>query len=826
MRCWAPCLFCRFWPFSSGPGSRDASAQQFGRNKVEYVDFDFKVLDTEHFAVYYYSSEEASARLAARLAERWYARLSRVLGHSLRSRQPLILYGSQPEFAQTNVVAGLLGEGVGGVTESARRRIVIPFAPTLAETDQVLGHEIAHAFQFDMARGFGGLTTWPLWGVEGMAQYLSLGADDREAAMWLRDAVKFELLPKRASQAARAFSPYRYGSAMWAYLAGRFGDRVLAEILSAAGAGTLEQRIRKVTGVELEQLFADWRAAAYETYGVQPAGDSGDCRQRDDPSLLLRGAKAGKVQLGPSLSPNGRDAIFFSERDRLSLDLFLADTSTGAITRKLATTTATARFESLQAIRSAGSWSPGGDRFVFAAIAHGQPALVILDVSGSGRDRQIELPQLGQVLTPAWSPDGRSIAFSSLTAGATDLYVYDLESGTLRQLTNDHFSDLQPVWSPDGREIAFVTDRYSTDLASLTFGPCQLAVLDISSGAIRALPAIDAAKHVNPQWSGDGHSLFFISDPAGISNVYRLDLTSGGIYQISDSPGGVAGLAPTSPALSVAREAPVMIFTVYRRGSYALEVHRGASYLAGLTGENIADRPTPRFVGLPPVERPESELTTLLTGDVGLTPADTSQPRTYPPNLSLESIGQPYLSSGGGPFGTFVLGGGSLLFGDVLGERKLGMAVQFGNHLRDLGLGVQYLNRERRWNWGAVAELQPSSPSAAAPAAAGPRRAGRGQPRNPLLRADAAARRRTRRVSTESRAAHRIRCSASAISDTGRRFSPPCDRSRRAACSNERRQPVSAGRRPASARSARRSSATRRCSARRARSSAAAIDSR
>ena len=130
-------------------------------------------------------------------------------------------------------------------------------------------------------------------------------------------------------------------------------------------------------GVELEQLFADWRAAAYETYATQPAAGPDD-----DPSPLLREAKAGRMQLGPSLSPDGRAAVFFSERDRLSLDLFLADTTTGAITRKLATTTATARFESLQPIRSAGSWNPDGDRFVFAAIAHGQPALVILDVSG------------------------------------------------------------------------------------------------------------------------------------------------------------------------------------------------------------------------------------------------------------------------------------------------------------------------------------------------------------------------------------------------------------------------------------------------------------
>jgi Tol biopolymer transport system component len=697
--------------FFIGPGSLDASAQQFGRNKVEYVDFDFKVLDTEHFAVYYYSSEETSARLAARLAERWYARLSRVLGHDLRGRQPLILYGSQPEFAQTNVVSGLLGEGVGGVTESARRRIVLPFAPTLAETDRILGHEIAHAFQFDMARGYGGLTMWPLWAVEGMAQYLSVGAGDHEAAMWLRDAIRFDLLPKRASQAARAFSPYRYGSAMWAYIAGRFGDRVMGEILTAKGGGTLERRIRRVTGIELEQLFADWRAAAYATGSPQPAADpdNGPSPLRPgDPSPLLLGAKAGKVQLGPALSPSGRDAIFFSERDRLSLDLFLADTTTGAITRKLATTTATARFESLQAIRSAGSWNPSGDQFVFAAIAQGQPALVILDVSGSGRDRQIKLPQLGQVLTPAWSPDGRRIALSALKAGATDLYVYDLDRGTLRQLTSDHFSDLQPVWSPDGRELSFATDRYSTDLALLTFGPSQLAVIDISSGAIRALPAIEAAKHVNPQWSGDGRSLYFISDPGGISNVYRLDLTSGGIYQISSAPGGVVGLSSTSPALSVARDTPAMIFTAYRRGTYALEIHRGAPYLAGLTDRRIDDNPSPASVGLPPVERPEGEVAAVLKPGFGLTDAEMPEARAYPANLSLESIGQPYLSSGGGPFGTFVRGGGSLLFGDMLGERKLGVAVQFGNHLRDVGLAMQYLNRERRWNWGAVAELQPS----------------------------------------------------------------------------------------------------------------------
>src|SRR3990170_8952781 len=128
-----------------------ANAQYFGRNKVQYEKFDFKVLTTEHFDIYYYPEEEAAVQLAARLAERWYARLSKVLRHELSGRQPLILYAAHPHFQQTNALPGEVGEGTGGVTEMYKRRIVLPFAGGMAETDHVLGHELVHAFQFDMA---------------------------------------------------------------------------------------------------------------------------------------------------------------------------------------------------------------------------------------------------------------------------------------------------------------------------------------------------------------------------------------------------------------------------------------------------------------------------------------------------------------------------------------------------------------------------------------------------------------------------------------------------------------------------------------------------
>src|SRR5688572_11272250 len=154
------------------------NAQYFGRNKVQYETFDFKVKSTQHFDIYFYPEEEAAVDLAARMAERWYARLSKLLRHELSGRQPLILYAAAPHFRQTNALAGEVGEGTGGVTEMLKRRIILPFAGGLAETDHVLGHELVHAFQFDMAsavdaegRQIGpAVLQLPLWFIEGMAE--------------------------------------------------------------------------------------------------------------------------------------------------------------------------------------------------------------------------------------------------------------------------------------------------------------------------------------------------------------------------------------------------------------------------------------------------------------------------------------------------------------------------------------------------------------------------------------------------------------------------------------------------------------------------------
>ena len=194
------------------------SAQEyFGRNKVQYKKFDFQILKTEHFDIYFYPSEREGIEIAARMAERWYARLQRLTNHTLNGRQPLILYASHVDFQQTNAITGELGEGTGGVTESMRRRIILPLGGPLSDTDHVIGHELVHAFQYDITTdpnappGQTRAESLPLWFVEGMAEYLSIGPVDPNTAMWMRDAAREEKLPTVKDLDNPKYFPYRWG---------------------------------------------------------------------------------------------------------------------------------------------------------------------------------------------------------------------------------------------------------------------------------------------------------------------------------------------------------------------------------------------------------------------------------------------------------------------------------------------------------------------------------------------------------------------------------------------------------------------------------------
>ena len=679
----------------------DAAAQYFGRNKVEYEKFAFQVVATEHFDIYYNPRERPAVEVAARLAERWYARLSRVLAHQFNDRQPLVLYGSHPDFAQTNVVSGFLDDGIAGITESRRRRIVMPFFAPIGAFDRVLGHEIVHAFQYDIARRHKGTSWVPLWFGEGMAEYLSGGPVDAMTAMWLRDAVRQNKLPSIEDLPRSRHSPYRFGHALWTYLAERFGDEVIGTVLKAGRADVLK-RLERVTGVDRAELTRDWHAA------VRAASEAARPLQQPLSMRTVVGrVGGGRYNFGPALSPDGRALVFFSEKDRVAIDMFLADAETGRVTRTLATTAANPEFESLQSIHSSGAWAPDGRRFAFSAVRHGRPMITVLDIRRGTRERDVPFPQFGEIANPRWSPDGRRIAFSGLKGGFSDLYVYDLDQSRLQQITNDHYSDLQPAWSPDGSQLAFATDRFSSELHRLRFGSLRIGIIDVRTGAIEAMTenAAGTAKQIDPHWSPEGRSLYFVSDVGGVSNVYRFDVADRATAQVTDVGTGVSGLTAAGPALSVAATSGTLAYSVLRGSGFEIRTIAAEEAVAGrsLVGPAFAhgDRTTP----VPAATTMTSSL--LADATTGLPVDDVAAGRPFISNLQLDAFGTPYLAFGSGRFGGYVRGGTSFLFGDMLGERKFAAAVQLGSRLNDVAIVTRYLNRSSRWNWGAAVEVAP-----------------------------------------------------------------------------------------------------------------------
>jgi Tol biopolymer transport system component len=676
----------------------EARAQYFGRNKVQYDRDDVRVLTTEHFDIYYASGDAAAALTASRLAERWYTRLSKVLEHSLTGRQPLILYGSHRTFEQTNVHGGLIDETTGGFTESRKRRIVLPFAASLAESDHVLGHEIVHAFQYDIAAHHRTGINLPLWFIEGLAEYLTLGPDDPLTSMWMRDAVREGRLPSISELSSWRYFPYRWGAALWSHLVRRFGPDLPARALRARR--DVRKRLLELTGENIDELSAAWHEALRAAYAIADATSEADGLRR----LISSARGGGRLNLSGSLSPDGRRIIFLSERDQFSVDLYLADAASGSITRRLITTAANTEFESLQYLHSAGGWDPSGRLFAIATVGGGRPALTLLEVDRPGVRREIPLAQLDEVYSPTWAPDGGAIAFSAMKGGVTDLFVIDLSSGALRQLTNDQFADLQPAWSPDGRTLAFATDRFSTDLTTLRFGAYGIGLFDVESGEITALPALHGANQLDPAWSPDGSGLYFVADPAGVCNVFRVGLSDGRMYRVTDVATGVSGVTRLSPALSVAGKTGALTFSLFRRSGYEIYLISSDQLLAGspfaAVGAAAADSPPGdgNDAAIDPVP---------LLSDRKKPSAVISGGNSYRPKLSLEAIGTPYFSAGGGSFGSSVQGGASLLFGDLLGDRQLLTAVHLSSQLDESAFGALYVDRTARWNWGIALERAP-----------------------------------------------------------------------------------------------------------------------
>ncbi len=635
-------------------GGGPARALGFGKNKLHTRAMEWHIFETEHFEIYYYPEEEELAREVCQHAEAAYLHNTRLLRFKPQEKTPLFIYRNQIDFQQTNILPHIIGVGTGGFTEAFKNRIALPAPPSPRALREVVFHEFLHALQFNILYGEG-IRSFriykgyliPLWIMEGLAEYAAQNWDSY-ADMIVRDAVLHDrLLPLTRLEGFNhlddVYLAYKESQLAVQYLANRFGEEKLAVIFKKFKIGfSISQILRETIGLGLQEFNQEFLYWVRQKYWVQA-----DKRQTAAAiGRSLNTTRAGRLtdSLGPVWSPDGRRLAFISDQDRITRIYLKEQGSPGkprAITRR--------NFEVFSRRGRPLSWSPDGKKIVFVAREEGRPHLYILDLT----NRSLKLNDLpiDDFYSPAWSPDGEHIAVVGLNNGISDIYSWNVHTRKLSQITSDRWADDTPAWSPDGQALLFSTERGAFwQLGWNLLGPVPGKTVLLSH---------DSFQHRSPAFSPDGDYLYYSADPDGIFNLFRLELASGAILQITDLVSGAF-----QPALSP--EGKQMAFVVYEAGNRKI-------YLASVPAAEKAGKIVLPDSGKPAL--PESVLTT----DSQSQPEPVSRENVilssrpysfrFSPDLIFLLAG--YDSSQG------LVGGGYFTASDYLGNHLLSVTTDF-----------------------------------------------------------------------------------------------------------------------------------------------------
>ncbi len=506
------------------PSISPAQFFYFGRNKVQYTEFEWHVLKTEHFDIYYYPQMKDLAERGAAFAEESYHVLEAKFNHSLNVRVPLIFYSSHLHFEQTNTTGGFLPEGVGGFFEFLKGRVVIPSDGSTAQFKHVIRHELVHVFTYSKITRV--LTDHrkaqdrfpPLWFTEGLAEYWSTDWDT-QAEMVMRDAVLNDIAVGLTGmdQIYGSFLMYKEGQNALQFLSKTYGEEKILLLMENFWKETSFSDVFKITiGKNFREFDEEWLYALKKQYYPLLAS-------RDAPSRVTRSVVSEGYNFKPVVfeKDSARDVYFIGNRtgytgiyrkdlDQMNPEVHATNIIEGERTDEL---------EAFHPFRGKIDITNDGI-LAFVTKSGENDVLHLYNVITNDFITTFRFHDLVNIGTVSWAPDGRRLVFAAIDMGGNeDLYILDTKTRALQRITDDYYDDRDPAWSPMGDQIVFSSDR--TPYGSS--GKYNLFTYNVSTGAIDYL-TFGPDTYSAPAWSKDGSRLAFTCDIDGVDNVWIMDM--------------------------------------------------------------------------------------------------------------------------------------------------------------------------------------------------------------------------------------------------------------------------------------------------------------
>jgi Tol biopolymer transport system component len=648
------------------------TAAQFGQNKITYQNFDWKVYESPHFNIHYYPETEPFLEEVVSHAESAYLKISEALDHELRFRVPLVVYKTHGEFEQTNITLSEVTEGIGAFAEPVQNRMVLPIDLPPDKLYQLIAHELTHIFEYSLFYdGYLGRALRanpPLWLMEGLASFLAQDEDNLDR-MWIRDAVVNGTIPPIETLSVNPFLQYRYGHAIYDFIAQEHGDEGLRNFLfeyrKVLLTNNLEKAIKESFGYDLGAFNRNFdRYLRRKYYPVLL-----EKKSPDDYGTEIGLKKRGLYTFSPTISPSGElvAAVTFPG---MELDLMVLSVEGGKKVKNL-TKGFTNRYRYLVTKTFEGkrdlSWSPTEDAVaVFVRRENKWPLLVFNAVSGK-RVREVVFKDIVQCSSPAFSPDGKRVAFEGNRKGVVDIFEVDLETKEIRNLTRDDFFDANPWYAEDGETLV-----YNRRIGAYW----KIFTVDLADSEKKAQLTFGRASDLQPALSRDGGTIYFSSDRGkhGVFNIYSLDLSTAEVRQYTDVVGGC--FAPVEMAQRGGDRN--LVFSAIYEGTFRLYRMPLKEPERIIPAEQRLEEP----IEAEPFEPPLSLR------------ADETQKSDYKLKWDIDA---PYVSVGVTDDGTF-LSNAAIGFSDLMGNHRIQIVAstveEYSNY------NVLYYNLKRRFNWG------------------------------------------------------------------------------------------------------------------------------
>ncbi len=547
-------IYILFILFCASP----ADAQFFGKNKVQYKNFNYQYIQSRHFDVYFCPGGEYLAQFTADVAESSLVSIENSWRYKIKERIPIVAYNSHNDFQQTNVVMAYMQEGITGVTESFKNRVAIPFEGDYEEYRSTLHHEVVHAVVNDMIYGasVASMITGsarlrlPAWVAEGLAEFESDGWNTR-ADMIMRDATLNNYVDR--------VSPYQGGMSIFKFISEKYGRQKIGEILGKIKiTKDIERGFKSSIGLDLEEFEKQWSLYLKRKYW--PDLENRKLPEEYSKRMTDHVKKRSYFNIAPTLTPNG-DKIAYLTNQNGYADVFLVSAIDGKKIGELISGQRNPAFEELHWLSPGMTFSPDGKKFAISAKASDSDALYIIDVK-SKKSKQHKF-ELDGIFGAAWSPNGYEIAFMGIKNGASDIYIFNTQTKNIHKVTDDVFSDSDPSFSPDGTKIAFASDRGAFlsappsdfKLQDYDFSQKDIYIMNVDGSGIKRITN-NLYHDTSPVWTPDGKELLLASEKTGISNIFRLNIETGENYPITDAVTGCF-------QLSVTRDCRKLVYSSY-----------------------------------------------------------------------------------------------------------------------------------------------------------------------------------------------------------------------------------------------------------------------